>query len=76
LDGERLGDEVHGNVVLAHLMGDRADQVECGGMVRIGFQDLPVESLGLGQAARAMVLDSEVQGLLDAWLPGIGSLAG
>ena len=34
-------------------------------LVRVGLQDLLVEALGLRQATRSVMLQSEVQGLLD-----------
>jgi hypothetical protein len=52
---------IDGRAVLAHLMGEQAQQVQGAGMTRFGLQDLPVEPLRLAQIARLMLLHGKVQ---------------
>ena len=47
--------------MLAHLVRDYTQQVPGIGMVRIHFQNLPVDRLGLAPMARLMVLQHHSQ---------------
>ena len=60
-----LPDQFHGGSVIADLMGDDAEQMQGDRLVGVSLQDLLVEALGLRQATRSVMLQSEVQGLLD-----------
>jgi hypothetical protein len=55
------GDQVHGGVIAARLMGDDAEQVESFGVVGLDREDLPVDDLGVGETARSVVLESKLE---------------
>jgi len=63
-DGESSGEQLDGNVVFPHLVGDDAKQMQSDRLLGIGLQYPLINTLGLRQAARTMVLNGEVQGLL------------
>ena len=50
-----LADGVDGHAVLSGLMGERAQQMQGVGMARIQRQHLAIDTLGLDQAAGAMM---------------------
>ena len=66
-DGDSLRDEIDGGVVLPHLMGDHAKQMKRDGLIGVGLQDPSIDAFSLGQAARGVVAQSEVHGVLDGW---------
>ena len=65
LDGEGLGDEINGNIVFSHLMGDHTKQMQGVRLIGVGLQYLLIDGLGLFQAALSVMPQGEVQGLLD-----------
>jgi hypothetical protein len=66
LHGDRHGDDVDGNVRLAHLQGDHAKQMQGDRLLRVGLEDPLIDVLGLGQTPRHVVLAILVESLFDA----------
>ena len=48
--GQGLANQVNGNFVLAHLMGNDAEQVQGVKLIGIGLKNLRIKCLGLSQA--------------------------
>ncbi len=65
LDGEGLRDEIDGNVVFSHLMGDHPKQMQGDRLTGVGLQYLLINAFSLRQATRSVVLQGEVYALLD-----------
>ena len=65
VDGDRPADQLDRHVRATHLASERAEQVQCVGMIRNLGQDLAIDSLGLGQAAGLMMPQSDLDRLLD-----------
>jgi hypothetical protein len=63
-DGDRPGHEIGGDKVFPRLQGDHAEQMQGHRLPGVGPQDLLVDALGLGQAARLVVLARVINGLL------------
>ena len=58
-----LANQIRCHVVAAGLIGNDAEQMQRVGMIWLRREDLPVESLGVRQAAGAVVLEREIEGL-------------
>ena len=58
--GECPRDEINGNIVFSHLMGDHTKQMQGDRLTGIGLQYLLVDALSFRQATRGVVLQSEV----------------
>ena len=58
-DGERLGNEIDGNVVFSRLMGEGTKQMQGDRLFGVGLQYLLIHALGLIQATRRVVPLSE-----------------
>ena len=56
-----LADVFQGRLVLAHLMSDQTEQVQCIDLGRIGLENLPINLLGLLQIAGLVRFDGECQ---------------
>ncbi len=65
LDGKGLRDEINGNVVFSHLMGDHTKQMLGDRLIGVDLQYLLINALSLRQTTRRVVLHSEVYGLRD-----------
>jgi hypothetical protein len=50
------------DIVLSHLMGEQAEEVNRLGVMRIGLQDLSIDLLGGLEAAGFVVLEREGEG--------------
>ena len=72
-DGEGLGDEINGNVVLSLLMGDDAEQMPGDRLTRISLQNLLINALGLRQTARRVVLQCACEFVLGGSIRLVGS---
>jgi hypothetical protein len=59
-DGQRLGDEIGGDVVFPPLMGDHPQQMQGIGLLGVGLQYLLIDTLSLRQATRDVVLQGQV----------------
>ena len=67
---ERSSNEIDGRLVVARLMHQHPQEMQGLGMLRDLLQDAPVQGFGVGQVARAMVLEGQGQALGDrerAW---------
>ena len=73
---DRLANQIRCQVVASGLIGNDAEQMQRVGMIWLHREDLPVESLGVRQAAGAVVLEREIEGLgnghLAVWSKGSG----
>jgi len=65
VEKECLANPLHGKVIVAGLVGNDAEEVECSGMVGLDGKDAPVERLGLRQSPGLMVLEGQGEGLWD-----------
>ena len=61
LERDRPADVLDRYIVLAHLVGDHAQQMPGVGMIRIHLQDLAIDRFGLLQVAQLMVLHCQGQ---------------
>lgn len=64
-DGEGLRYEINGTIIFSSLMGNDTKQMQGNRLIGVGLQDLLIEALGLGQAARRVMLFGEIDSLLD-----------
>ena len=74
--GNRLADQVDRHIISPHLPGEQPKQVQGVGMRRLLRQDLPVQLLGLLQAAGLVVLEPDVEGLLNGQLRHVNDPVG
>ncbi len=65
LEVEGHGDPIDGDVILARLVGDHAQQMQSDGLVGMALQYLLVDVLRLREAASRVVLYREIYRLLD-----------
>ncbi|HJV51941.1 MAG TPA: hypothetical protein VJ652_10805, partial [Noviherbaspirillum sp.] len=62
--GDRLGDELDGAIMVAMLMGNRSQQMQGIRVIRMCSQRLQVKVFSLRQAARPVVLHRSVDRVL------------
>ena len=63
LDGQRHGDQVHGLLVVAALMGDHSKHMQHHRVIGIRLQYAAIDGLRLGQASGRMMRQRLVQGV-------------
>jgi hypothetical protein len=54
----------HGLLVVALLVDDAAEQIECAGMFGVDLENPPVECLGLRHATVLVVFDRHLEGIV------------